>query len=1589
MRRKQGEKSSIRNPTIARMPSNIPPPASFDAMLAAIDQAAHASAFGFGKQRPSDATCNAGNYKVGRVQWQGLTLCIEQPQGSVREKCSKTTGRKWRNVMGAHYGYLQGTKGADGDAVDCFIGAQVDSGTVYVINQGFQGRFDEHKAMLCFGSEEAARAAYMASYELGWEGLQSIVPMTLDQFRWWLKYASLDRPADPQHLPYNPKESPAMKPTAWNGEALPIGGNLDQLIYDIRRDDGTDGLLLDSASMADILSDPDNESVLALDALVTPFVKLEQRMGLLRAAMDRVTNVAVKTQAMQVSDPFKQRGTAQVAVVYELSDGQTISVYMHNPDADPSKINPDDELISWKWMLNKKDVTIVVAPELGKDLNVREVARRMMRLADKNSAAFQRANGKRAERLQAIETLKGEVQGLEAELSAAQKDLELAKLELEEHQIAQIEAAKNKSKNLGMTRSEWEAKVMTALKNRVKSDPYAWIGGGEMDDRNLTGVVEAQWVAQAEPAEAAKVLQEAGKQWDADKAKAMEEAQKAEQEAEAARKAAEEQEPAATSDKWWDSSMAEKYAAVYLIGKSRSSEYVTLEAKGSDYEAKATQSGMQQTKTGSAQDIYDWLASQVLTGMGHAMQGKSLTAEEMAAKLKLVKGTDVLALAKPAKVKAVTKKEAREAYDSLEWCLSNRLNYGNASLEMLANVGEGEILGYLQACEDLIARGLPEMPAHMNMQKLVDKVRSILARIPVAKARAAGDFGEVGALIDAVFKELQELGWKPLQDGKRVTTPGEETDGGQWSVESPRGTEVVMQPDNRMLDEIDFDGSFDYIARIGDDAAMVARGIDQKDWAKNSDDAPSSDDGIVDDEDSEFFGKSLEFVRANLDLEKAAAAAGATLVWGDFTASLHTGSLFDAATHFGVSAQIGKDGQIAARAAISEGGFVTLYTGAAGDAVALESSKAKEITAKLAELVQALPAPQEQVQPEPQPEPKVEPVQAADTPVARLNALLRAKPKGEIYSTDPDAIAKLQAKLAYLEGYSELMRSANKLVRKNDRAGLAAMGWSEKAIEGLFKKDFAGRVGFPDYELKNTNAEARRTRQRLEQLQREAQANEPMPESENTTASTEYRYALVNRPAGPGAIPQDGFLRVDPATPDIASTARHGVAVYSRELTEKELKSFEIRRLHTESERAEAVEKLAQHFAGHEYAANYYEYVQEGDLRMLEAAIQQEMWQQYPFDTFPDMDSMPKEAGEQFAKLMQAKQPEPVANDGRITVDGYTYEMDTSDGFMVTFVAPETVRGLKLWAREEEAINAKIQEAIDMAKSSPHLAKRWNSKRGEVTHVALSNMPTMGAGSETYDVVYSDGSVMRIKGDNFDETMQKEAYEATPEGAAAIAAERAQRDAAAAEAQARREAAEKAAAARKQDLDSQIDDWLSKTSYTPVQKGSARAILSREAIYPEFDNAQLARVEFVQRVVDKGGKPDVEQVNRIKDKTRTQFNRMSQREQDEHERKIREGGKVAEYSVGNYIVTKTEYDYANYLLGKKTTQQEPAVSADPARTKAVQYLQGIVSGTTDPLTVDFDNLEALHANYGSDPEVAALFEKAADVVANAALAATA
>lgn len=88
-----------------------------------------------------------------------------------------------------------------------------------------------------------------------------------------------------------------------------------------------------------------------------------------------------------------------------------------------------------------------------------------------------------------------------------------------------------------------------------------------------------------------------------------------------------------------------------------------------------------------------------------------------------------------------------------------------------------------------------------------------------------------------------------------------------------------------------------------------------------------------------------------------------------------------------------------------------------------------------------------------------------------------------IFTEDPQASEKIADKIARLEQRQEMMKAANKLVRKEDRAGLAEMGFSEAVINGLLTPDFCGRLGFPSYELKNNGANIRRLKKRLVSLE--------------------------------------------------------------------------------------------------------------------------------------------------------------------------------------------------------------------------------------------------------------------------------------------------------------------------------------------------------------------------------------------------------------------------------------------------------------------------------------------------------------------------
>ena len=96
-----------------------------------------------------------------------------------------------------------------------------------------------------------------------------------------------------------------------------------------------------------------------------------------------------------------------------------------------------------------------------------------------------------------------------------------------------------------------------------------------------------------------------------------------------------------------------------------------------------------------------------------------------------------------------------------------------------------------------------------------------------------------------------------------------------------------------------------------------------------------------------------------------------------------------------------------------------------------------------------------------------------------------------IFDDDPDAIEKIEKKLAGLEKCQQMMVAANKIVRNKKRtpaakiAALVELGMSEQtATNTLYPVRDWQSPGFPAYALQNNNANIRRYRERLETIKR-------------------------------------------------------------------------------------------------------------------------------------------------------------------------------------------------------------------------------------------------------------------------------------------------------------------------------------------------------------------------------------------------------------------------------------------------------------------------------------------------------------------------
>lgn len=221
------------------------------------------------------------------------------------------------------------------------------------------------------------------------------------------------------------------QPVMWDGINLKShSSSTAVLLVDLVKHD-------DNSQLFDAIKADDMPALLELlgaeamgyDALIVESRKLDTLMQRLATAMSKATQSGVTVTNVRQSEPFKRNKVTQVAAIFEMSDGQSVSIVFHNPDSTPSKLLPQDTLISWKFLLNSRDISAAVQPNQGEDVQLPVLATRVMKLVNQNSARFARTNAKKAENVAALDEAKARIETKSQTVAAL--DAEIAQLQAE------------------------------------------------------------------------------------------------------------------------------------------------------------------------------------------------------------------------------------------------------------------------------------------------------------------------------------------------------------------------------------------------------------------------------------------------------------------------------------------------------------------------------------------------------------------------------------------------------------------------------------------------------------------------------------------------------------------------------------------------------------------------------------------------------------------------------------------------------------------------------------------------------------------------------------------------------------------------------------------------------------------------------------------------------------------------------------------------------------------------------------------------------------------------------------------------------
>ena len=256
---------------------------------------------------------------------------------------------------------------------------------------------------------------------------------------------------------------------------------VSDIMYHLAGEDNSSrDLLFESCSNeeADDMMNPGTDTV--YEAVTAIYSRLGKTAKALARVFDRYLGEGLSVDGDPYIGPNRKNALfAYKTVTLRVSDGQTVSILFHSPDDDPRKFSPNETLIAYRWMLNKKDITATVAPTRGVEVTLQIMARRMAQLLEANSAKFVEQNEARealANELIAAEAKREDLQSKIAENIGEEAMLD-EKIAAEDRKAAklteQLADIRGRNDLLKARIAEAEALAVAEAEEQAKADTEA------------------------------------------------------------------------------------------------------------------------------------------------------------------------------------------------------------------------------------------------------------------------------------------------------------------------------------------------------------------------------------------------------------------------------------------------------------------------------------------------------------------------------------------------------------------------------------------------------------------------------------------------------------------------------------------------------------------------------------------------------------------------------------------------------------------------------------------------------------------------------------------------------------------------------------------------------------------------------------------------------------------------------------------------------------------------------------------------------------------------------------------------------------